>query len=201
MTPSIAAGGLRVRDRRWRRAARNWVVADDAELRRSDTGGSAPPGRRCAGLRRNHRPEARPGCGCRRGGPHRRRIRQPVTIDRAELTAIRGREEIASLDELGVGPHRVGFSVSAMAACETKKRPPPAAWSHPRGGPPRRGARHRSRRRSSRPRGGLSDREASPASTGSEAAVVEYPVWWWQHWPWGPLPVRGRGGVRNSLDG
>ena len=188
----------RVRDRRWRRAARHWVVADDAQLRRP-TLVVAP-----------HPDDDVLGCG---GTIARKRgldvdvavavltdgaFANRSLIDRAELTAIRGREEIASLDELGVGPHRVWFlgfrdgalrheaeaAAGQLVPILEEVRPAEVFVTAADDGHPDHEAAYRIVRQ-------------ALASTGSEAVVVEYPVWWWQHWPWGPLPVRGRGGVRK----
>ncbi len=139
------------------------------------------------------------GCGCRRGGAHRRGIRQSVTdrprrVDRHPGT---GGDRLARR-AWGSVPTAFGFSGSAMAPCDTRKRRPPANWcpileevrpaevfvTAADDGHPDHEAAYRIVRQ-------------ALASTGSEAVVVEYPVWWWQHWPWGPLPVRGRGGVRK----
>ncbi len=99
----------RVRDRRWRRAAREWSVADDEQLRRP-TLVVAP-----------HPDDDTLGCGGTIARKRRLGVDVAVAvltdgafanrdlIDRAELTALRGREEIASLDQLGVGPHRAWF--------------------------------------------------------------------------------------------
>ena len=187
-----------VRDRRWRRAAREWSVADDEQLRRP-TLVVAP-----------HPDDDTLGCGGTIARKRRLGVDVAVAvltdgafanrdlIDRAELTAIRGREEIASLDQLGVGPHRawfLGFRDGALRQDEAaaaaqlvpileEVRPAEVFVTAADDGHPDHEAAYRIARQ-------------ALASVGSEAAVVEYPVWWWQHWPWGPLPLSGRGGLRK----
>ncbi|HEX2369032.1 MAG TPA: PIG-L deacetylase family protein [Acidimicrobiia bacterium] len=188
----------RVQDQRWRRAARNWVVADDDELSRS-TLVVAP-----------HPDDDVLGCG---GTIARKRslgvdvavvvltdgaLANRDILDAAELAELRGREEIASLDVLGVGPHRawfLGFRDGGLRKEEEaaavrlvpileEVRPAEVLVTARDDGHPDHEAAYRVVRR-------------ALTSIGSDAAVVDYPVWWWQHWPWGPLPINGRGGVRK----
>jgi LmbE family N-acetylglucosaminyl deacetylase len=188
----------RVRDDRWRRAARNWVLADDDQLRRP-TLVVAP-----------HPDDDTLGCG---GTIARKRdlgvdvavavltdgaFANRDLIDHSELTDLRGREEIASLDELGVGPHRVWFlghrdgvlrreeeeAADRLVPIVDEVRPAEVFVTASDDGHPDHEAAYRIVKR-------------AVSAAGSDAEIVEFPVWWWRHWPWGPLPFNGRGGIRK----
>jgi LmbE family N-acetylglucosaminyl deacetylase len=119
-------------------------------------------------------------------------------MDRDELAEMRGREELASLDVLGVGPHRTWFlglrdgalardeesAADQLVAILEEVMPDEVFVTAADDGHPDHEAAYRIVRR-------------ALTSIGSGAAIVEYPVWWWQHWPWGPFPLRGRGGLRK----
>ena len=152
----------RVRDQRWRRAARNWVVADDDELSRS-TLVVAP-----------HPDDDVLGC----GGTIARKRSLGVDVAVVVLTdgafanrdiidrgracrAPRPRRDRLARRARGRSSSSVVSRVPRWRAAKGRGGRRRPTGPDLRGGSPRRGVRHRSRRWSSRPRGGLSDGAAS----------------------------------------
>jgi LmbE family N-acetylglucosaminyl deacetylase len=194
MTPLRA----RVRDGRWRRAARDWLLADDDQLRRPTLVVAPHPDDdtlSCGGtIARKRSLGVDVAVAVLTDGAFANRD----LIDHSELTDLRGREEIASLDKLGVGPHRVWFlghrdgalrreelsAADRLVPIVDEVRPAEVFVTASDDGHPDHEAAYRIVKR-------------ARSAAGSDAEIVEYPVWWWLHWPWGPLPITGRGGIRK----
>ena len=121
-------------------------------------------------------------------------------MDTEELAALRRTEAVAAAAVLGVGPGRLHFlgladggladhhdaAAAALTALVTDLRPDHVLVP----------SRHDSQQDH------LAARHAAVAAlrrSGREAEILEFPIWFWHHWPWIPVPLTADRALRRAV--